>query len=237
MDDIISTALWASLHSGGGSSTIDICDWVETLPILASGSIANSYSFKIRYGSSEKPKDIFTFRKADSNYPAFWYMSNEVCIIEFYTCVYNSSNELMWVFKHSQNNAYDYRNVYNYYSSGMSSLNSYCSAEYRFKEIRVLQLYPITYNPSDLTANGQVSAQIQLMFQVDLDATFYIWDYRTMEREVQATQVNTLTTTITTTIPSSSSYSDEIFSPLTDAEYNAFLQNFTDDIIDYLSNQ
>lgn len=219
--------------SGGGSSTIDICEWVETLPILTSGSLANSYNFKIRYGTSEKSAQLYSYNKAESSYPAFWYLSEERLPMEFYFCVY-SNTELKCVFKYSYAGIYSYQDTYSQIYTVPKG--SYVHDEYRFKEIRVSQLYPVTYKPSDLTTNGYVYAQVQLMFQVDLDVTYYDWNYRTMERYVTGTQVNTLTATITATTPSST-YSDEVFSPLSDADYRTFLQDFTDDIIDYLSNQ
>lgn len=233
MGGLITNAL--SMASGGGSSTIDICDWVETLPILSGGNLANNYHFRIRYGWSEKSAQLYSYNKAESSFSAFWYLSEERLPMEFYFCVYsNNPTELKCVFKYPYSGMYSYQDKYHQIYA--EPKDSFVSDEYRFKEIRVLQLYPVTYKPSDLTANGYVYAQVQLMFQVDTDATYYDWNYRTMERYVTGTQVDTQTATITATIPSST-YSDEVFSPLSDADYRTFLQDFTDDIIDYLSNQ
>lgn len=231
--EIIKASLLAALQQDGGGGSYDICDWIESLPSMSGGALANNYYFYIRYGIPDKPTEIYYYEKASSSYPALCYKTEETHQYHTYACIYKgSTNELMCALTAYNTFYYQYDSYSRIYGDPVA--DTFCRYERRFNSFGSYGAPTVTYSPSSPTSNGGVRASISLSFPYTLLVKEYSWNSQTHERQQIGQSTSSYTGGCGFTVPEVT-YNYPKYSRLSDAEYRQFCDDFTQDVIDYIS--
>ena len=112
--------------------------------------------------------------------------------------------------------------------------DTFCRYERRFNSFGSYGAPTITYSPSSPTSSGSVRASISLSAPYTLTVKEYSWNSQTHERQQTGQSTSSYTAWVSCNIPENT-YNYPKYSRLSDAEYRQFCDDFTQDVIDYIS--
>lgn len=238
--EIIKASLVAALQQSGGgsSSTLNICDWVKTLPTMTGGAIANNYHYLVKYGVSEIPAMQYYYHIGDSSTAEYAYTTKETYPYEFYICVYDNDDNLKSVFKSFSGEVRWKENTYQTYrvlEPGYYYRHyPFCDKEETMDMVYASTFFSVNYTPSTYQS-GNVTCRVSGTVNETVTIKTYDWDYDNMERRLIDTTTDTHSQLVEGTF-TSNGWTDTIYSPLTFSDYLTFMDEFAEDIILYLRN-